>query len=105
MTNSDPLERDIEERVCQHAKAHGCLVYKFTSPARRSVPDRIFFLPFSAGCFMIEFKRLGKKPTPGQAVEIAKLKMHGVQVFVCDSVADGRMVVDSMMKKMNDDMF
>lgn len=53
-----PLEKEIEKKVCDYAKASGMLVYKFTSPARRSVPDRLF-IPEGKSAFFIEFKREG----------------------------------------------
>lgn len=92
-SGNSPLEKVIEQRVCDYAKSLGCLVYKFTSPARRSVPDRIFIMPGGKGVFFIEFKRSGAKPTPAQEVEIAKIRAQGVSVFVVDNVAAGRCVV------------
>ena len=35
------LEKDIEARVCEYARAKGVLAYKFTSPARAAVPERV----------------------------------------------------------------
>ena len=35
------LEKQIEAKVCEYAKTKGVLVYKFTSPARAAVPDRL----------------------------------------------------------------
>ena len=96
MPNPNPLEKDIEKKVCDYAKSHGCLVYKFTSPSRRSVPDRLFITPLGV-VFFIEFKRLGQKPTAAQEVEIGKLKAQGANVFVSDSVEHGENVVDMML--------
>lgn len=87
--NPDPLEKDIEGKCVQHAKSLGILVYKFTSPSKRSVPDRIFVLP-GGHVFWIEFKRLGKEPTPAQTVEIEKLRKQGVTVYVVDNVTEGK---------------
>lgn len=95
--NPNPLEKDIEKRVCDYAKLHGCLCYKFTSPARRSVPDRLFIPPMGHGMFFAEIKRLGCKPTPAQEVEIDKIKRQGVPVFVVDSVASGKTMIDAML--------
>ena len=96
MSNPDPLEKDIESKVREFAMKQGCLVYKFTSPAKRSVPDRMFVNP-GGRVWFIEFKRKGEKPTPAQAVEIAKLQKQGVSVYVVDNVATGKQVVDSEM--------
>lgn len=96
--NKDPLEKDIEKKVCDHAKALGCLVYKFTSPARRSVPDRLFIMPGGKGVFLIEFKRLGCKPTPAQEVEIAKIRAQGTYVGVIDNVTEGKACVEVQLE-------
>lgn len=97
--NKNPLEKYIEGKVCDHAKKLGCLVYKFTSPSRRSVPDRIFIMPDGKGVFFIEFKRLGQKPTPAQANEIAKIVKQCTVVFVVDNVTKGKRCVASMFTK------
>ena len=39
------LEKQIEAKVCEYAKTKGVLVYKFTSPARAAVPDRLMTIP------------------------------------------------------------
>ena len=88
--NANPLEKVIEQKVCDYARSLGCLVYKFTSPARRSVPDRLFILPEGKGVFFIEFKRRGLLPTPSQEVEIAKIRAQGTVVFVVDNVDEGK---------------
>jgi len=91
--NPNPLEKIIEKKVVAYAKSKGCLVYKFTSPSCRSVPDRIFITPTGL-VFFIEFKRLGEKPTAAQAVEIAKLRKQGVDVWVVDTVERGKIAID-----------
>lgn len=96
--NPNPLEKDIEKRVCDYAKSLGILVYKFTSPSRRSVPDRMFVLP-GGGVFFIEFKRKGQKPTAGQEIEIAKLRKQGARVFVIDNVTAGRCKISDTFHK------
>jgi hypothetical protein len=90
------LEKDIESRVCDYAKVKGLLVYKFTSPARRSVPDRLFILP-NGQMFFCEFKRLGQTPTVQQNREHVRLRQQKVSVFVIDNVDDGKAMVDLMM--------
>ena len=90
------LEKHIEAKVCDYAKQRGLLVYKFTSPARAAVPDRLFVLP-GGRVFFIEFKREGQKPTPPQTREHARLWAHGVTVFVIDNVLDGLRAIDRML--------
>ena len=87
------LEKEIEAQVCKYAKTRGWLTYKFTSPNRRSVPDRLFVSPIGLNVF-IEFKQEGKKPTPAQDREIARLIKQQALVHIVDNVADGKLLVD-----------
>lgn len=96
MKNLNPLEKDIERRVCEFARSKGCLAYKFTSPAARHVPDRMILCP-NGTVYFIEFKRKGEKPTPAQAVEIEKIRKMKVEVFVVDDVEKGKEIVDFML--------
>lgn len=86
------LEKQIEAKVCAYAKEKGCLVYKFTSPGRASVPDRMFV--YQGEVFFIEFKRKGKKPTVAQEREIGRLRDNGVRVWTVDDVDGGKWVID-----------
>jgi len=89
------LEKQIERSVCDYAKSIGFLVYKFTSPERAAVPDRMLITPKGV-VFFIEFKREGTKATPAQVREHERLRAQRVTVFVVDSVEMGRAAVDLM---------
>lgn len=93
MKSSNPLESYIEKKVCDYAKSLGCLVYKFTSPSRRSVPDRLFIGPLG-NLFFVEFKRRGERPSLSQDVEIKRLQSRGMLVFVVDSVTTGQRIIE-----------
>lgn len=88
------LEKHIEEKVGDYAKAKGFLTYKFTSPGRRAVPDRIYISTNGTIIFM-EFKQKGKVLTPAQEREHFRLKDHNVNVFMVDSIEKGMALVDS----------
>lgn len=90
------LEKVIERRVCDYAKAKGFIAYKFTSPARAAVPDRLFISP-NGMVFFIEFKAQGKKPTPQQTREHLKLMGNKALVFVVDNVDEGKRIIDSII--------
>lgn len=94
--NPDPLEKDIEKRVCDYAKSLKMLVYKFTSPSRRSVPDRMFITEKGV-VFFIEFKRKGQKPTAAQEVEIEKIRANGLLVEIIDDVQMGKRIIDELL--------
>ena len=90
------LEKDIESKVCEYARSKGVLAYKFTSPARAAVPDRMFIAP-DGRVWFCEFKRGGQKPTPAQEREHAKLRTQKVNVFVIDNVIEGKNMIDLMV--------
>ena len=90
------LEKQIESSVCDYARAKGVLAYKFTSPARAAVPDRLFIAP-DGRVWFCEFKRQGAKPTPAQEREHTRLRQQHVNVFVIDNVNEGKLMIDVMM--------
>ena len=87
------LEKKIERVVCEYARSRGHLAYKFTSPQRAAVPDRLMIAP-GGFVYFIEFKAYGKKPTPQQMREHERLRVQGVNVYVIDNIDDGKGVVD-----------
>jgi len=87
------LEKDIEKKVCEYARSKGCLAYKFTSPNRAAVPDRLFI--YKGKVWFIEFKAPGKKPTAPQLREHSILATHYLDVFVIDDVEMGKMIIDA----------
>jgi hypothetical protein len=90
------LEKQIEAKVCEYAKSKGVLAYKFTSPARAAVPDRMFIAP-DGRVWFCEFKREGQKPTAAQDREHTRLRQQKVNVFVIDNVAEGKTMIDVMV--------
>lgn len=88
------LEKQIEAKVCDYAKTKGMMVYKFTSPARAAVPDRMFIK--NGRVFFIEFKRGGQKPTEAQEREHHRLRQQAINVFVVDNVDAGKECIDTM---------
>ncbi len=87
-------ESEIERKVSDYVKSQEGLCYKFTSPARRAVPDRMVILP-GVPTFFIEFKATGEAATPAQVREHTRLRKRGVNVYVVDDVADGIAVVNA----------
>ena len=87
------LEKEIEKKVCDYAKSRGLLVYKFTSPNRRAVPDRLFIVPMG-NIFFVEFKSAGNKPTPPQEREHYRLASHGARVYWTDNVEQGIAIIN-----------
>ena len=80
------LEREIEKTLVKRVKVLGGLCEKYTSPGRRSVPDRIITLPGNRIIF-VECKAPGKVPTEAQAADHARRRALGCDVRVIDSKA------------------
>ena len=90
------LESKIEQTACAYAKSRGLTVYKFSSPQRASVPDRLFITP-TGTVFFVEFKRRGNKPTPAQDRELERLHQTRVWAFWCDRLFVAKIIIDAMM--------
>lgn len=94
------LEKDIEDPVCRYAKnRYGMKAEKFTSPSRRSVPDRLFSVATlrpGGFCFFIEFKAPGKDASEKQAKDHKARREMGFKVFVVDNIERGKKIVDAM---------
>ncbi len=78
------LERDVEAYLVKRVKELGGIAYKFTSPGRRSVPDRLVLWADGVAEF-VECKAPGAKATPLQLREHDKLRALGFVVWVLDS--------------------
>ena len=89
-------ESKVEKEVCDYAAARGFLVYKFVSPGRRGVPDRIL-IDCHGRPFFIEFKKAGEKPRPDQVREIKAIRANGGLVFVVDNIDYGKGVIDGFI--------
>ncbi|MGJ0625898.1 VRR-NUC domain-containing protein [Xenorhabdus bovienii] len=77
-------ESVIEDHLVKEIKKAGGIAYKFVSPGRRSVPDRICVLPGGRILF-VECKAPGEKPRPDQIREHERLRVLGCEVVVLDS--------------------
>ena len=79
------LEKTIENALIRKVKSLGGTCEKFTSPNKRSVPDRLITLPGNRVIF-VECKAPGKLPTEKQALDHKKRRMLGCDVRVIDSL-------------------
>lgn len=76
-------ESDLERYLVRQVRARLGLCYKWSSPGRAGVPDRIIVLHGIIG--FIELKAPGKKPTALQARELARLIARGAYATWADS--------------------
>ena len=81
------LEKTVEAYLVTQVQKMDGIAYKFTSPNRRSVPDRLVVLPDSR-LFFVECKSTDGKLTPGQTREIKRLRDMGQVVYIVASVTE-----------------
>lgn len=80
-------EKLVEDYLIAEIKRIGGYAYKFVSPARRSVPDRLCVLPFGLVIF-VECKGPDGKLSKGQEREFDRLTNMSQLVFVVSSKAE-----------------
>ena len=80
-------EGKIEAALVRRVKSLGGTAEKFTSPGRRSVPDRLVTLPGGRVIF-VELKAPGKQPTDKQAKDHERRRALGCDVRVIDNLDD-----------------
>lgn len=90
-----PLEKQLEAKIGKWCKANGFLYYKFSSPAKRGVPDRVAIAP-GGGVGFLELKRKGNKPTSLQCKEILTLTEQGCQATWTDNYDDAITFLNSL---------
>lgn len=78
------LEKTIEQHLVTAARRRGGQAYKWTSPGRVGVPDRLVILP-GGRVLGVECKAPGKAPTVLQARMLAELRALGLEVAVVAS--------------------
>lgn len=92
-------ERDVEKRLRTECEKRGWLCWKFTSPGRNGVPDRIVIRPrrVAAPAFIdfVEVKAPKGCVRPLQRVRFRELTEHGAQVSVVHNFNE----VDDLIKR------
>jgi len=94
-------ESTVESHLVKEVKKLGGVAYKFTSPSRRSVPDRLVVIPLLP-CRFVELKATGKRPTPAQEREIRRLRKLKQDVFVVDHRAKVDLLIDIWKEELDE---
>lgn len=81
-----PLESAIEADACAYAKKRGWMVFKFVSPGRKGVPDRLFIR--DGRHVFIEFKRGDEEAQEQQKKRHREMREHGAEVYVVDNLKE-----------------
>ena len=86
-------ERDVERYLIKECEKRGWLCWKFVSPGRRGVPDRVVIR--SGGVAFVEVKRKGGRVSPLQIRRIEELTRRGVAARVVKTKG----AIDEMIKE------
>lgn len=79
----------VELNVVDIAVRYGFFERKVVWQGRRNAPDRVFAHSRLPREIWIEFKKPGEKPRTGQRIEHTKMRAAGMEVYACDSIAEG----------------
>lgn len=90
-------ERDIETRLVGRCKTIKVTAFKFVSPAKWAVPDRLLVGPKGFHMF-VEVKAPGRKPTSAQEREIARLRDKGHWVEIIDSYEGVELLIEQILE-------
>lgn len=85
-------EAELEKKLGIWARSQGCLYYKFSSPARRGVPDRLIMGPTGKALFL-ELKAPGGKPTALQERELRILRGNGCRAEWTDNLQVAKVMI------------
>ena len=90
-------EKDVEARLRTRTEKYlKGISYKFTSPGRRSVPDRLLIWPMDNHCF-VECKAPGKTWTKAQAKQRDKLRKLGHKVYLVSNYEEVDRLISMLM--------
>ena len=78
------LERDIERYLVRRTIEHGGVAYKWVSPGRVGVADRIVLLPGGVVWF-VELKTVKGRLSPWQKLFAAEMRRMGMNYIVVRS--------------------
>lgn len=96
-------EGELQKWFINELKKEGILAYKFSSPAKKGVPDLIIVGLWGAGtCTFVEMKSPTGKGVLSelQKYQIKKLLDGGAEVYVAATVADCFDIVNDSKKRL-----
>lgn len=86
-------ERDVERYLIKECEKRGWLCWKFVSPGRRGVPDRVVIRPGAVA--FVEVKRKGGRVSPLQIRRIEEL----IRLLIPARVVETKGEIDEMIRE------
>ncbi len=90
------LEKTIERKFAAALRARGAMAWKFVSPGRQGVPDRIVLMPGGKVAF-VELKTETGKLSPMQRATIERMRALGHDVRVVYGAQQAMEIVEELM--------
>ena len=94
-------ENRVERRLIDGVKALGGITFKFISPGRAGVPDRVVILPGGTVHF-VELKARGGRASALQQRVLAKLRRMDVTALVLTGIDEVERYLDNLRELMNE---
>lgn len=94
-------ENRVEQRLIDGVKALGGITFKFVSPGRAGVPDRVVILP-GGDVHFVEMKAMGGKPSRIQLRRISQLRKLDVTALVLTGIDEVERYLDNLRELMNE---
>lgn len=94
-------ENRVERRLIDGVKALGGITFKFVSPGRAGVPDRVVILPGGTVHF-VELKAQGGRASALQQRMLAKLRRMDVTALVLTGIDEVERYLDNLRELMNE---
>lgn len=89
-------EKTVESYLIQRCRTAGLLCLKFTSPARRGVPDRVVIGPAPGQTTFVELKRPGNTVRRDQREMHTKMRRYGAEIHVIDDEPGVDALIDQL---------
>lgn len=94
-------ENRVERRLIDGVKALGGRTFKFISPGRAGVPDRVVILP-GGNVHFVELKAHGGRASALQQRMLAKLRRMDVTALVLTGIDEVERYLDNLRELMNE---
>lgn len=94
-------ENRVEQRLIDGVEALGGITFKFVSPGRAGVPDRVVILP-GGDVHFVELKAMGGKPSRIQLRRISQLRKLDVTALVLTGIDEVERYLDNLRELMNE---
>lgn len=94
-------ENKVEQRLIDGVEALGGITFKFVSPGRAGVPDRVVILP-GGDVHFVELKAMGGKPSRIQLRRISQLRKLDVTALVLTGIDEVERYLDNLRELMNE---